>query len=219
MGGGLGRTQSSAGKKVESTVDGWTNIVEGHDRETNRPRTSSFAPNPPVPLCPCTPRPPATPRLSPGYHRTALYPVRPWVRWQGPHGRKGGEGRVDRVYVHGRTGSGAPVLLSPVRLRALSNLLTYIISGGRMRRTTSENNTRRAGLRTQVERPRNIAQRLLFGPVSTIAITITDSGISRGKRTRPGGKPNIPNLASLASASVIPTYISHISLYISSCKL
>lgn len=161
-GGGLGRTQSSAGKKVESTVDGWTNIVEGHDRETNSPRTSSFAPNPPVPLCPCTPRPPATARLSPGYHRTALYPVRPWVRWQGPHGRKGGEGRVDRVCVHGRTGSGAPVLLPPVRLRALSNLLTYIISGGRMRRRISENNTRRAGLRTLVERPRNIAQRLLF---------------------------------------------------------
>lgn len=123
-------------------MDGWTNIVEGHDRETNSTRTSSFAPNPPVPLCPCTLRPPATPRLSPGYHRTALYPVRPWVRWQGPHGRKGGEGRVDRVCVHGRTGSGAPVLLPPVRLRALSNLLTYIIFGGRMRRRISENNTR-----------------------------------------------------------------------------
>lgn len=71
-------------------------------------------------------------------------------------------GSIGFVCMHGRTGSGAPVLLSQVRLRALSNLLTCIISGGRMRRRISENNIRRAGLRTQVERPRNSAQRLLF---------------------------------------------------------
>lgn len=67
--------------------------IEG-DRETHRHEPFKFAPSTPVPLYPCTPRPPATARAqresTPGITGRAL-PGRPWCC--GGRGPMGGKGR------------------------------------------------------------------------------------------------------------------------------